>query len=144
MKRKRDYFLKDHLGNVRVVFETDGGASSSYSGSSWVTYIATMEESKAAEEDLYFANVNATRADRPFNYPDANPANTKVSKVPGKRRGLSIMLKVMAGDTIEISAKAFYNMDNAAPGRGIYVSGLNCIVAINIEDQLYDVKQQDI
>ncbi|HNX01899.1 MAG TPA: RHS repeat-associated core domain-containing protein, partial [Candidatus Cloacimonadota bacterium] len=94
----------------------------SYSGSSWVTYIATMEESKAGEEDLYFANVNATRADRPFNYPDANPANAKVSKVPGKRRGLSIMLKVMAGDTIEISAKAFYNMDNAAPGRGIDVA----------------------
>jgi RHS repeat-associated protein len=122
MKRKRDYFLKDHLGNGRVVFETDGGAFSSYSGSSWVTYIATMEESKAAEEDLYFANVNATRADRPFNYPDANPANAKVSKVPGKRRGLSIMLKVMAGDTIEISAKAFYNMDNTAPGRGIDVA----------------------
>ncbi len=118
----RDYFLKDHLGNVRVVFETTDGSSSSYSGSSWVTYIATMEESKAGEEDLYFANVNATRADRPFNYPDANPANAKVSKVPGKRRGLSIMLKVMAGDTIEISAKAFYNMDNAAPGRGIDVA----------------------
>ena len=119
---RRIYFLKDHLGNVRVVFETDGGAFSSYSGSSWVTYIATMEESKAGEEDLYFANVNATRADRPFNYPDVNPANAKVSKVPGKRRGLSIMLKVMAGDTIEISAKAFYNMDNTAPGRGIDVA----------------------
>ncbi len=122
MKRERDYFLKDHLGNIRIVFETADGASSSYSGSSSVTYIATMEESKAAEEDLYFANVNTTRADRPFNYPDANPANAKVSKVPGKRRGPSIMLKVMAGDTIEVSARAFYNMENAAPGRGIDVA----------------------
>jgi len=32
-------------------------------------YIATMEESRAAEESRYFENVDATRADRPFNYP---------------------------------------------------------------------------
>jgi len=30
---------------------------------------------------------------------------TKLSKVPGKSEGLKMMLKVMAGDTIEISAK---------------------------------------
>ena len=71
-----------------------------------------MEESSAAEEEQYFANLKETRADRPFNYPDANPANVKLSKVPGKSEGLRITLKVMAGDTIEISAKAFYNMDN--------------------------------
>jgi len=83
---------------------------------------ATMEESRAAEENLYFENVDATRADRPFNYPDANPLNTKVSKVPGKSEGLKITLQVMAGDTIEISAKAFYNVDKSLPGANVNVA----------------------
>jgi hypothetical protein len=81
-----------------------------------------MEESRAAEENLYFENVDATRADRPFNYPDVNPVNAKVSKVPGKSEGLKLALKVMAGDTIEISAKAFYNIDNSFPGANINVA----------------------
>jgi len=83
---------------------------------------ANMEESRAAEESQYFENVDATRADRPFNYPDKNPVNTKVSKVPGKSEGLKLTLKVMAGDTIEISAKAFYNMDNTYPGASVNVA----------------------
>jgi len=81
-----------------------------------------MEEDRAAEENMYFANVDATRTDRPFNYPDMNPANTKVSKVHGKSEGLKLMLKVMAGDTIEISAKAFYNIDNDFPGKSINIA----------------------
>ena len=83
---------------------------------------ATMEESRAAEESQYFENVDKTRADRPFNYPDKNPTNAKVSKVPGKSNGLKLTLRVMAGDTIEISAKAFYNMDNSFPGASVNVA----------------------
>ena len=84
--------------------------------------MATMEENRAAVENQYFANVDETRADRPFNYPDANPANSKLSKVPGMSEGLKIMLKVMAGDTIEISAKAFYNVDNDLPAKSINIA----------------------
>ena len=58
----------------------------------------------------------------PYNYPNRNPTNTKVSKVPGKSEGLRITLKVMARDTIEISAKAFYNMDNSFAGKSIDVA----------------------
>jgi len=115
-----DVFLKDHLGNVRAVLEA-GSASSSSSKSNTVTYLATMEENRAAEEEQYFANVAETRADMPFNYPHKSPTNTKLSKVPGKSEGLKIMIKVMAGDTLEISAKAFYNMDNSFPGASVNV-----------------------
>ncbi|MDR1155711.1 MAG: DUF6443 domain-containing protein, partial [Bacteroidales bacterium] len=121
---KLDYFLKDHLGNVRVVLDagtSTSGASFSSSGGS-VTYLATMEESKAATEDQYFANLNETRADAPYNYPDKNPLNAKLSKVPGKSKGLSILLRVLAGDTISISAKAFYNMDKTLPGKSIDIA----------------------
>ena len=48
--------------------------------------------------------------------------NTKVSKVQGKSEGLKITLQVMAGDTIDISAKAFYNMDNSLPGASVNIA----------------------
>jgi RHS repeat-associated protein len=108
-----DYFLRDHLGSVRVALTTDPLNT--------VTYRATMEEDRAAEENRYFENVDKTRADLPYNYPDRSPTNTKVSKVPGKSEGLKITLKVMAGDTIEISAKAFYNIDNDFPENSVNV-----------------------
>jgi RHS repeat-associated protein len=110
-----DYFLKDHLGNVRVMLE----APTSSAQSNTILYMATMEESKAATEDTYFANLDETRADRPYNYPDKNLLNAKLAKVPGKSKGPSILLPVLAGDTISISAKAFYNMDNTLPGKSI-------------------------
>jgi hypothetical protein len=113
-----DYFLKDHLGNVRVVLAA-GPATASQSSSNRVVYMATMEESKAAMEGPYFANLNETRADRPYNYPDKNLLNAKLAKVPGKSKGPSILLPVLADDTISISAKAFYNMDRTLPGKGV-------------------------
>jgi RHS repeat-associated protein len=127
-----DYFLKDHLGNVRVVLEAPASSIQSMQ-SNTILYMATMEESKIAEEDPYFANLSETRADRPYNYPDANPLNAKLAKVPGKSRGPSTMLKVMAGDTIEISAKAFYNMDRTLSGKGVDIAPVlgSAIVAMS-------------
>ncbi len=118
-----DYFLKDHLGNVRVVLNAGAvGAPTS----NRVIYTATMEEapsdSSQGEETLYFDKIEETRADKPYNYPDRNPLNQKLAKVAGKSRGPSIMLQVMAGDTVEISAKAFYNIDKTLPGQGIDIA----------------------
>jgi len=56
-----DYFLKDHLGNVRVVLEA--GSAGGSRGGNTVTYLATMEESRASEESQYFENVDKTRVD---------------------------------------------------------------------------------
>ena len=69
---KRSYFLTDHLGNVRVVIEADDSSSSGSSQSNTVTYLATMETNKSAEEEQYFANLTETRADKPFNYTSKN------------------------------------------------------------------------
>ncbi len=41
--------------------------------------------------------------------------------MPGKSKGPSIMLRVMAGDTVSISAKAFYNIAKTLPGQGVDV-----------------------
>ncbi|SKD09162.1 RHS repeat-associated core domain-containing protein [Chitinophaga ginsengisegetis] len=100
-----DYFVKDHLGNVRMVLTEQ---------SDFTMYAATMEPPAAATETALFSNVDNTRADRPVGYPVDESAgeNTAVAKLTatgtGKKIGPSIVLRVMAGDTIQLSAKAFY------------------------------------
>ena len=105
-----DYFLRDHLSNTRVVLTTEQSGTQ--------TYRATMEESTAGQEREHFENVDASRTDRPYNYPDLNPANARVAKVPGRGEGPKLTLKVTAGDTVSISAQAFYNIERTLPAQG--------------------------
>ena len=101
-----DYFLKDHLGNVRMVITTE---------SKTIIYAATMEPGSAVVEDSTYSNVSSTAVAKPPGF-DAVTANTKVSQLNGnintagnKRTGPSIILKVMAGDTISVSTQARYS-----------------------------------
>ncbi|MDQ0105038.1 RHS repeat-associated protein [Chitinophaga terrae (ex Kim and Jung 2007)] len=100
-----DYFEKDHLGNIRVVLTDQTQISS---------YVATMETQHAATETQLFSNVDETRVPRPAGYPSeaASSENKSVSKLSakegGRKIGPSLVLKVMAGDTVKIGAQAFY------------------------------------
>jgi RHS repeat-associated protein len=100
-----DYFVKDHLGNTRMVLTEQ---------SDFTMYAATMEAPAAAKEAALFSNIDNTRADKPVGYPADESAgdNAAVAKLTatgtGKKIGPSIVLRVMAGDTISMSAKAFY------------------------------------
>ncbi|WP_354028154.1 DUF6443 domain-containing protein [Chitinophaga sp. OAE865] len=102
---KYDYFVKDHLGNVRMVLTEQTDFS---------MYAATMETSAAATETALFSNIDNTRSAKPAGYPSDESAgpNASVSKLTavsgGKKIGPSLVLRVMAGDTIQIGAKAFY------------------------------------
>jgi RHS repeat-associated protein len=106
-----DYFLKDHLGNVRTVLteQTD-----------FTMYAATMEREAAAQEVALFSNVEETRAETPSGYPvdQTTAANKFVAKLNakagGKKIGPSLVLRVMAGDTVQINAKAFYKSQGPA------------------------------
>ncbi|MEC5143656.1 DUF6443 domain-containing protein [Chitinophaga sp. 212800010-3] len=100
-----DYFIKDHLGNVRMVLteQTD-----------FTMYAATMEAPAVAKETALFSNIDNTRSAKPAGYPADESAgpNASVAKLSAigssKKIGPSIVLRVMAGDTIQLSAKAFY------------------------------------
>lgn len=100
-----DYFVKDHIGNTRLVLteQTDR-----------TMYTATMETPVAATEGALFSNLDNTRAAKPVGYPaeENGSTNQSVAKLTatngGKKIGPSLVLRVMAGDTIEIGAKAFY------------------------------------
>lgn len=102
---KYDYFVKDHLGNIRLVLTEQTDFS---------MYAATMETAAAPTETALFSNIDNSRAAKPAGYPTDESAgnNASVAKLTaangGKKIGPSIVLRVMAGDTIQLSAKAFY------------------------------------
>jgi RHS repeat-associated protein len=101
-----DYFLKDHLGNVRMVLTEQKDTA---------VYMATMEAAYRAKEDSLFANIPQTsypRASVPGGYPadgTTNP-NDSVARVNGsaKKVGPALLLKVMSGDKVDIAVKFFY------------------------------------
>ncbi|SKA47371.1 RHS repeat-associated core domain-containing protein, partial [Chitinophaga eiseniae] len=100
-----DYFVKDHLGNTRLVLTEQ---------TNFTMYAATMETPNAATENLLFSNIDNTRSNKPVGYPADESAgkNESVAKLTatgtGKKIGPSLVLRVMAGDTIQLSSKAFY------------------------------------
>jgi len=100
-----DYFVKDHLGNVRMVLTEQEAFS---------MYTATMEASNAATETALFSNLEDTRTIKPAGYPEGQSisGNQYVAKVNAKNSrtkiGPSLVLKVMAGDTVQVGARAFY------------------------------------
>jgi RHS repeat-associated protein len=111
-----DYFMKDHLGNVRMTLTTEQQTD---------LYAATMEPANAAKEEALFNNLASTRTDKPGGF-DNDGANAKVIRLNGdintggnKRVGPSIVLKVMAGDAISISTQSWYQGNAQAPPPGL-------------------------
>ncbi|MEO6454236.1 MAG: DUF6443 domain-containing protein [Ginsengibacter sp.] len=116
-----DYFIKDHLGNVRMVL-TEQNEPACYPA-------ATMETTASATEELLYANLPQTRSDLPAGYPviTGNAKVAKVSAAAGSYKvGPSITLKVMAGDKFNLSVNSWWK-SAAAPGSP--VNPLNEIIA---------------
>ncbi|MBS1600823.1 MAG: hypothetical protein JST75_21565 [Bacteroidetes bacterium] len=102
-----DYFLKDHLGNTRVVITQQKDTTQ---------YLATMEAAYRSTETQLFNNITNTSYKRTLvsGYPNdlsvTNP-NDSVAKVngSGQKTGPAILLKVMSGDKIDIAVQSYYN-----------------------------------
>lgn len=99
-----DYFITDHLGNIRQVLTEKRDTTS---------YIATMEMASSSKENALFSNIDATRASIPSGFvsdgltnPDSYVA--ALNAATGKKIGPSLVLRVMAGDTIQAGVSAFY------------------------------------
>ena len=108
-----DYFLKDHLGNVRVVL-TDEQQVDAYPP-------ASMESGQAATEEALYANLPQTRTAKPVDYPadgytDPNEQVARVRAAAGSQTiGPSIALKVMAGDAFNLRASSWYKLNGVSP-----------------------------
>jgi RHS repeat-associated protein len=110
-----DYFLKDHLGNVRMVLTEQKDTT---------RYLASMETAYRPKEDRIFYNIPLTAVSKnavPGGYPNdpgppvLNP-DTLVARVSGSgnKIGPAIVLKVMSGDALDIAVKSFYRSGGAA------------------------------
>ena len=147
-----DYFIKDHLGNVRMVL-TEEQQQDIYPAATLenTTYNGGTAISK--EDDYYDVNTNnivlqsiATGIpayqnnngnppynNNPYSNATANSArlyqlNAATNTVANKT-GLGILLKVMSGDKISIFGKSYHKK----PGAG-YTSGINALSVANIID----------
>jgi RHS repeat-associated protein len=109
-----DYFLKDHLGNVRMVITSEQQTD---------LYAATIETATATAEDALFNNLPTTtarRVNKPAGF-DSDAGNTKVYTLSGSatgQLGISKVLKIMGGDQVSIQVKAYYNGAVATPSQG--------------------------
>jgi RHS repeat-associated protein len=108
-----DYFLKDHLRNIRSVI-TDEQDTAVYPA-------ASLETAQLANEKLFYDNLDNGRTTKPSNYPadgSTNP-NTWAQKLNGSsggnKLGVAILLKVMAGDRITVNVTSWYS-NSATPG----------------------------
>lgn len=123
-----DYFIKDHLGNVRMVL-TDEKRSDVYPA-------ATLEPARRGIEEQYYTINAAQVVDAstvsglpaytnsngiPNNPPDAAFEAAGSGKVyrlnaTDAKSGLGMTLKVMAGDKLDIFGKSFYGLSRDGNG----------------------------
>ncbi|HWC52497.1 MAG TPA: RHS repeat-associated core domain-containing protein, partial [Chitinophagaceae bacterium] len=126
-----DYFIKDHLGNIRMVL-TEQKDTSFYPD-------ASLETATIANERLYYSGVDTGRVNKSTvsGYPTdtyTNP-NDYIQKLNGNgpRIGMGIVLKVMAGDKFNLRVNSWWNSNNT-PGTPVnplndLLSALNSGVA---------------
>jgi RHS repeat-associated protein len=122
---EHDYFVKDHLGNVRMVLTEEPQTS---------IYQAGIETAnRSFESALFGEKVNSTASAKPgAGKFDSDDANQWVSQVNGTtaegRIGPGVILKVMAGDRIKAHTYAWYQptgTDNSTdPALGPLVTNL--------------------
>lgn len=122
-----DYFIKDHLGNVRMVL-TEEQKQDQYPAATLEGNLATSTDAVFFEKDYYDIKeayiINRSEVAGLSNYPNNNgnpPYNTnpnsnteanseKLYKLNAEtnKTGLGITLKVMAGDQISIYGKSYW------------------------------------
>jgi RHS repeat-associated protein len=123
-----DFFIKDNLGNVRMVI-TDEEKQDMYPA-------ATMENALIPTEETFYSNLPQTRVTLPAGYPANSPSgNEYVAMVNGlygggSKMGPGIVLKVMAGDKFSAQVNSWY-LDKIGSGpenpNGIITDLLNAL-----------------
>lgn len=100
-----DYFIKDHLGNVRVILTDEHKR---------VLNTASMEERFSTTEESQFYNISTTRTPRPWKMPTdsiINP-NSKTSLVnESQPLGFAKVLPLMKGDTVSLRTQYYFDSE---------------------------------
>ena len=109
---KEEYFVKDHLGNIRSVIDVTVYPIQEY--------LATYEVASANLEGLFFDNMDEVRDDKPGGTPEDNKAGNLYGSDPARRIGTSALMKVMAGDKLEMNVNNYYENYNAQDDDPVY------------------------
>ncbi|HEV8283909.1 MAG TPA: DUF6443 domain-containing protein [Chitinophagaceae bacterium] len=109
-----DYFLKDHLGNVRMVL-TEEQKTDQYPPASLETSTLTTEKQFYNIADARIVNTSDVLGATNYSSLQQKFYETH-GNVTGKKTGLAMILKVMAGDVVRIKAESYYNMPGGGPG----------------------------
>jgi RHS repeat-associated protein len=119
-KFEYDFFERDHLGNTRTVLTQERDTTN---------YLATMEYAYRATELQLFGNIANTSVawtsmpnytnilnNIRFEYTSPNDSVSKVDSTSagGQKVGPNLLLKVMSGDTVNLSVQCYY----VTPGGG--------------------------
>ncbi len=130
-----DFFEKDHLGNTRMVLTQEHDTT---------IYVATMEAAYRATESQLFGNIASTsyawnsmpneaaNISSSIRYPPGVTVNDSVSKVTGNAGqtiGPSLLLKVMAGDTIMPGVQCYYVSNTLTTTNSSFNSVLNSLAS---------------
>ena len=122
-----DYFLKDHLGNVRMVL-TDQQQLDTYQQLTFEDQNATQQNAQWEDKNGQSINISTSRTSRPGAFGDATTnGNYAMSLI--KSIGAAKLLKVMAGDRIHTKVDYYYNVasadnSNATPINS-FISGIS-------------------
>jgi RHS repeat-associated protein len=108
-----DYYIKDHLGNVRSIAAANSwvasGGTTAVIGPEIAAYLATNELAAANLEEALFDNLALVRTEKPAS---TDPTDTKVSTLIGSSStlniGTSLLLQVMPGDQFALNADSYY------------------------------------
>ncbi|WP_225980118.1 DUF6443 domain-containing protein [Pseudobacter ginsenosidimutans] len=107
-----DYFLKDHLGNVRAVL-TEEQPSDCY-------LAATVEDARVATEEKVYHIVPARIISKATTGATQTSFENKLYRTHGgltnEKTGLAVVLKVMAGDKVAIRGESFYSLPGGNAG----------------------------
>lgn len=103
-----DYFIKDHITNVRAVVNCQSVNGYDYLNTAPAIYHADLEVSAANTESLVWNHLDEVRSDKPES---TDPYDTKAAELIGtestKRIGPALMLRVMPGDVFNLSATSY-------------------------------------
>jgi RHS repeat-associated protein len=117
------YLVRDHLKNVRNTLFAQPEVGVKF------LYKATHEPDLQKTEDQLFNNIDFVRAEKPNSQ---SPDDTKCAMLDASDNqrtvGTSLLLKVMAGDQLDISAESFYSSQESAQGTLPTESMFNAIV----------------
>lgn len=108
---KYDYFVKDHLGNVRSVLT----AHPVYASNDRITrYNTGFELVSASTDGVIFTGLDDLRDFKPLGSPGDVMAGRLNGEEDDHRTGAAVLLHVMSGDKFNASAYGYYESDSGA------------------------------